>query len=395
MRAGSMTQARRGVIALVAATLGGSAALTLAADGWVEAPLETLPRAVPQSEAEKEQGRQHGRTLPTPERLQPTVDAALPDYQPRRDIRIAGRFTGAASDVLPGLVGMWFERFRKVYPGAELSIAPPYAGSLGARELINEKLDFAFVSRELKPDDTSEFVARFGYPPLSLPVSAGSFRHFGFLDAVGVIVHPDNPLRQLTFAQLDRVFSSTQHHGGKPATRWGDLGLGGAWADQPIHVYGVKPWNGFEEFFRQRVLNVGTQRGEWRNGMTLDATVFPIAGRVAADRLGIAYTGLAYLDVPVRLLALRADPEASYTSPSHENVASARYPLTRLIYLNLNRRPGEPLPPVLEELAKFILSRQGQQAVVDQAVFMPLTATQARAGRALLAAPQSPRRVKP
>src|SRR5262249_43661644 len=107
----------------------------------------------PQTEAQAEEGRQKGRELPAPEILQPMLDTQLPSYQPRRDIPISGTFKGAASDVLVVLAQKWMEKFKTYYPNANLSIAPPYAGSLGAIELIKGDLDFVFVSRELKPDD--------------------------------------------------------------------------------------------------------------------------------------------------------------------------------------------------------------------------------------------------
>jgi hypothetical protein len=35
---------------------------------------------------------------------------------------------------------------------------------------------------------------------LSVPISGGSYRHFGFLDAIGVFVNKDNPLEKISFA---------------------------------------------------------------------------------------------------------------------------------------------------------------------------------------------------
>jgi phosphate transport system substrate-binding protein len=133
---------------------------------------------------------------------------------------------------------MWFERFRKYHPDVSLAISPPYAGSLGAIELVKENLDFVFVSRELKPDDLTNFKAKFGYDPLSVPIMGGSYRHFGALDAMAFYVHKDNPLERITYDQIDAIFSSTHHRGGKPITRWGELGLTGEWADKPIKAWG-------------------------------------------------------------------------------------------------------------------------------------------------------------
>jgi phosphate transport system substrate-binding protein len=343
-----------------------------------------LPSNHPQTPQDEEKGRQLGRAEPKPEVLQPALDPALPAYRPRKDVEISGDFKAACSDVLPRLVKLWIEGFKKYYPNVNISSAPPYAGSLGAKELVKGNLDFVFVSRELRPDDITEFKDKFGYDPLSVAISGGSYRHFGFLDAIGFYVNKDNPLEEISFDQLDAILSRTHHRGGEPITKWGQLGLPGAWADKPIHVYGIRPWNGFEEFVRQRVLNREGQRGEWRDDINFDKVVFPIAGRVAADRYGIGYSGLAYLDAGVKVLPLSLHNGGPVYAPSYENVSRAFYPLSRVLYLNVNRAPGKSLNLAVEEFLRFILSREGQQLVLDEALFLPLRASQVENSRALL-----------
>ena len=353
--------------------------LLLAAAALPARPLPTKP-----TPAQTELRKQQGRELPVPEAQQPTLDPALPAYVPRRDIELGGHFKGAASDVLAALTKQWIAAFQKYYPKVQLDVPPPYAGSLGALELIKGDLQFVMVSRELKPTDVSGFAEKFGYPPFSAPISGGTYRHFGFLDSIAFFVHPDNPLKQLTFQQIDAIYSSTHHRGGAAITTWGQLGLTGEWADKPIHVWGVKPWNGFEEFIRQRALSVGDKRGEWRPDINFTETVFPLSPAVAADRYAIAYSGQAYIDDGLKLLALVPPSGGPASAPSYQEVMSARYPLCRLVFFNTNKRPGQPLEPVLEEFLKFILSREGQQIILDQAVYIPLRAPQADASRALL-----------
>ncbi len=348
---------------------------------WLDAPRATVLK---QTAEEVEAGKTSGRRLPEPELLQPTLDPALPAYQPRKGLKLTGTFKGAASDVLPGLANLWFAAFKKYYPNVILSVAPPYAGSLGAKELVKQNIDFVFVSRELKPDDIADFKAKFGYDPLSVPIVGGTWRHFGFLDSVAFFVNKDNPLEKLSFDQLDAIYSSTRHRGGKPITTWGQLGLTGDWANKPIHAYGIKPWNGFEEFVRQRVLSTAGKRGEWRDGINYEKLVFPLAKRVADDPYGIGYSGLAYIDAGVKLLPLGEHADDPFFAPSYENVARATYPLARLVFFNTNKAPGKPLNPALEEFLRFVLSREGQQIVLDQAIYIPLRAGQAAHSRALL-----------
>jgi phosphate transport system substrate-binding protein len=374
-------------LALAAACAASSLAAPVGAEPsrpLYDLPLPTPDTAKPQSDAEKKVGMTEGRALPPREALQPTLDAALPAYAPKPKASLKGRYKAAASDVLPGQVKLWIQAFEQRYPGVKIDLVPPYAGSLGAKELVKQNLDFVFVSRELRPDDIKDFRARFGYDPLSVPVSGGSYRHYGFLDAVGLIVNRDNPLDKVSYEQLDAILSTTRVRGGAPITTWGQLGLTGAWADKPIHVYAIKPWNGFEEFVRQRVLSLPGHRGEWRTDLNWSEVVFPIAGAVAKDPYALGYTGMAYVDAPVKTLAVGASAEGPFYPPSYEAVATAQYPLSRLIYFNVNKAPGKPLPPAIEEFLRFVLSREGQALVLKEGVFIPLRGFQATAAREML-----------
>jgi len=380
------------VLSAAVATLAASALPALAAPIGAEParPLYDVPqpapdKAKPQSEAEKKAGMTEGRALPERELLQPSLDPALPAYAQRAAGSLKGHYKAAVSDVLPGQVRLWVAAFEKRYPGVKIDIVPPFAGSLGAKELVKQNLDFVFVSRELRPDDIKDFQAKFGYPPLSVPVMGGTYRHYGFLDSVAFIVNPANPLQRLTFAQLDAVLSTTHARSGGAITTWGQLGLTGEWANKPVHVYAIKPWNGFEEFVRQRVLSTPGHRGEWRTDLNFAEVVFPIAEEVAKDPFALGYTGMAYVDAPVKTVALAADAGGPFYPPSYEAVASARYPLSRLVYFNVNKTPGKPLPPAIAEFLKFVTSREGQALVLKEGVFLPLRAGQAQAARALLA----------
>jgi phosphate transport system substrate-binding protein len=85
----------------------------------------------------------------------------------------------------------------------------------------------------------------------------------------------------------------------------------------------------------------------------------------------------------VKILALSEQGHGPYFSASYENVAQASYPLSRLIYFNVNRPPSKALNPVLAEFLRFVLSQEGQQVVRDQAIYLPLRASQVVAARAL------------
>lgn len=347
--------------------------------------LEPTAREVhPQSDAEKKAGMISGRALPTPELLQPDLDPALSAFVPTRGLRIRTTIRAGSSDVLPGLVTAWVAAFQRYYPGFRLQIEHPLAGSLGALELVKGNLEVVFVSRELKPTDIAGFRAKFGYDPLSVPISGGTWRHFGFLDAIPFMVNPSNPVAQLSFAQIDAAFSSTRYRGGQPVQTWGDLGVTGEWATHPVHLYGIKPWNGFEEFVRQRVLSTPGHRGEWNDRISYDDTFFLVARRVAADPDALGYSGLSAVDSEVKIVPLSVDGGEAL-SPSYENVASAAYPLSRLVYLNTNARSAGTMNPALREFVRFILSRDGQAVVKAQGIYLPLRASQVAQSQTYLA----------
>jgi phosphate transport system substrate-binding protein len=358
-------------------------ALAQDARPMVEWVVPAVPTNKPQTPEQAKAGVERGRELPPPEVLQPTLDPALPAFVPGKE-KLTGSFKGASSDVLVVVAQKLFEKFRQYHPGVTLTVAPPYAGSLGAIELIKGDLDFVFVSRELKPDDIKGFKDKYGYAPLSVPISGGSYRHFGALDAVAFFVHKDNPVDALTFDQLDAMYSKTHHRGGKEIKTWGDVGATGEWADKPIKLYGIRPWNGFEEFVRQRVLSVGDKRGEWRDDINFEKVVFPMAKHMAEDRYGIGYSGVAYFDAPIKVIAVSEGTGKPFVPATYEAVAQAAYPLSRLTFFNTNKAPGKPLPPALEEFLRFVLSREGQQVILDHARYVPLRGFQADQARALL-----------
>jgi phosphate transport system substrate-binding protein len=347
-------------------------------------PAPDTTRPSPATPAEIAAWRANGRTLPKPELLQPTLDAALPAYQTSPETKASGPLKGAASDVLAELTKRWMAAFQKLHPEVSIDLPAPYAGSLGAQELIAGGIDFVMVSRELRPADIAGFNKKFGYDPLSVPIMGGTYRHFGFLDSVAFFVHKDNPLSQLTFTQLDALLSTTRHRGGAAIRTWGELGLTGEWADKPVHVWGVKPWNGFEEFVRQRVLSTEGHRGEWRDDLNFVETVFPISPHIEEDRYALGYAGVAYIGPGVKKLDLSETGSGPFYAASYDEVARARYPLSRLVYINVNKRPDQPLNPALAEFIRFILSREGQRIILDQAIFLPFRAEQANKSLRLL-----------
>jgi len=98
---------------------------------------------------------------------------------------------------------------------------------------------------------------------------------------------------------------------------------------------------------------------------------------MAEDKYGIGYSGIAYIDQPVKVIAVSADGK-SFVPATYEAVALATYPLSRLTFFNVNKAPGKPLDPLVLEFIKLMYSREGQEVVVKDG-YMPLSAAQAQA----------------
>jgi phosphate transport system substrate-binding protein len=324
-----------------------------------------------------------GRPLPLREFLQPALDAELPAY---RSAGVAGKLEGSAPPILARLARRWVAAFREREPAVRVDVPPPYeeprgAGSERLRLFLDGRIDFAFLTRDLTAPDVAAFRRVHGFDPLQIAVAGGSFRHFGFVDAVAVVVHRDNPVRGLTLAQLDAIFSKTRHRGqARAAVTWGDVGVG-EWADRPIHVVGHGAWSGEESaratFIRRNVMDAGARRGEWRDFGLPDGGDAIVGDAVAADRYAIGFTGMGHLAPGIRTVALAPAAGAPFYEADYDNVARADYPLSRVLYLVVARKPGEPLAPALEAFAKFLLSRDGQREVLEQGIFLPLRARQA------------------
>ncbi len=297
------------------------------------------------------------------------VDPAIPAYKPVKGL--AGTLKGVESNTVNDVTDAWIAGFTKIYPKVKISVDIGGSGQGGPR-LTNGSADFGFIAREMMGREELPFVEKFGYKPLGISVSGGSFAVKAFTDCVVFIVNKDNPLDAISYAQLDAIYSATHNRGIKePITKWGQLGLKGEWADKPIHAWGVEIPNGYDTFVNMHVLG----NGQWREGIQSQHTVIPLSDKVAADKYALSYTGLAWNTNPnTKVLKLSAHTGEAASAPTFENVASQTYPLSRTIYMFIHRVPGQPINPVLREFIRYALSREGQQAVVNDRIFTPLPA---------------------
>src|SRR5258708_23377650 len=103
--------------------------------------------------------------------------------------------------------------------------------------LTDGKADVGPCAREVLPGELGPFEKKFGYKPYAVRVAGGSYRTPGKTHAIAFFVNEKNPIEKLSYAQIDAIFTTTRKRGYKEATKWGDVGVTGEWANKPIHLW--------------------------------------------------------------------------------------------------------------------------------------------------------------
>jgi phosphate transport system substrate-binding protein len=303
------------------------------------------------------------------------VDPKIPVWKPGEVVSVPEESLNlVGADVMDEITLGWVKMFRKAYPKLSVTMEARASGT-GGPALTEGRAHLAPVGRELLPPEEQAFVAKFGYKPLAIRVATGSVGSLGKTATSVVFVDKSNPIKGMTLAQLDAIYSKTRLRGHAEIKTWGELGLGGEWAQRPIHLYGLKPINGIEQFLKENLL-LG---GEYREGIEfVKGKGFTHAFTVAAEKMatepgGLTYALLANLKPNVKVLPLAAKEGEPFVGPTVPNVYSHRYPLSRYVYIFVNRAPGKTLEPKIKEFLKAVLSREGQDVVAKEGIYIPLT----------------------
>lgn len=257
---------------------------------------------------------------------------------------------------------VWLREFHQAHPSVRLEVVHVH------RPPENRSILGSAVEELFRPDDAA-FAAKHGYLPFNVIVSSGGRHEVGRIQALGVFVHPSNPLRHLSLEQIEAIFSATPRNGRPPIRTWGELGLTGKWANRPVVAYGRERRQGASNYFRKRALSGADYSAIYRECRNSAAVVQAVADDVG----GIGYSALAYTTAGVRALALSEREGAPVAEPSEEQAGALRYPLSYPLFISLHRRPGEPLPALAREFLRFTLSERGQQIVAENG-YLPLPA---------------------
>ncbi len=290
------------------------------------------------------------------------VDAQLPDYTAASGV--SGNISSVGSDTLANLMTLWAEEFKRFYPNVNIQIQA--AGSSTAPPALTEgTANLGPMSRRMKSKEIEAFEKRHGYKPTPIRVA---------IDALAVYVNKDNPLDKLTIPQVDAIFSSTRKCGYKEdITRWGQLGLTGAWTNRSIQLYGRNSVSGTYGYFKKKALC----KGDFKNTVNEQPGSASVVQAVTASLNGIGYSGIGYKTSGVKALALAKREGGKYVEATPENAVHGSYPLSRYLYIYVNKHPNKPLDPLVREFIKMVLSRVGQEVVVKDG-YVPLPARVAK-----------------
>jgi phosphate transport system substrate-binding protein len=255
---------------------------------------------------------------------------------------------------------LWAEEFKRAYPNVNVQIQA--AGSSTAPPALTEgTASFGPMSRRMKDKEIEAFEARHGYKPTAVPVA---------IDALAVYVHKDNPVSGMSIQDVDAVFSSTRKCGGlADVARWGDLGLDGAWQSRDIQLFGRNSVSGTYGYFKEEALC----KGDFKNTVNEQPGSASVVQSVSTSINGIGYSGIGYKTSSVRAVPLSKKPGEAVVEATPENAVDGSYPLSRFLYVYINKNPNQALSPIEREFIKLVYSRQGQEVVVKDG-YIPLPA---------------------
>jgi len=256
------------------------------------------------------------------------------------EMAFAGRRTlvlTGSTTVLP-IAQLCAEKFMDQHQDVNISVRGGGSG-VGIAALIDGTCDIAMASRPMKTKELKSARGK-GINPLATVIAK---------DGIAIIVHPTNPLSEITLAQLKDIYtgkiSNWKDVGGKPGK---------------IVVISRDVASGTFEVFKKIVLKGAKTRAD----ALMLASNKAVATTVEKTPGAIGYVGLGYISSKVKALAVDG------VEPTKETVVSGKYKLARPLYLYTDGKPTG----LAEEFIDFVLSPEGQK-IVDKIGFVPVQPT--------------------
>ena len=247
------------------------------------------------------------------------------------------------SDTLVNVAQAWAEIYQTIDPSVVVAVSGGGSGT-GIAAMINGTVDIANSSREIKQEELEQARAQ-GRNPVE---------HIVGFDALAVFLHPNNPINEMNFAQLQAIYAD-----GGSALKWTDLGVEvPGCSDQTIVVVSRQNNSGTYAYFQEAVLN----NADFRLGTRDMHGSKDVVDLVENTPCAIGYSGLAYANEHVKMACIaRAEGEAC-VSPSEQTASDHTYPIARSLLMYTN---GEPQGAVAAFL-NWIKSDAGQCIIMEK-----------------------------
>jgi phosphate transport system substrate-binding protein len=251
------------------------------------------------------------------------------------------------SDTIVNLALAWAEAYQKIHPNIFISVTGGGSGT-GIAALINGTVDIANASRQIKIEEREKSEAN-GITPVEFVVAR---------DAIAIIVHPENPVNQLTIDQISAIYSGQINN-------WSEVGG----EDRPIVRLSRETNSGTHVYFLENVLRKGEEDN--KTLFSMDTLLLPssegISAEIRQNPNAIGYDGLGYVTEDLKTIAVGWESTGSFILPSAKSVNNRQYPIARDLYMYT---AGEPEGEVLEYL-NWILGPDAQQ-IVTELGFVPI-----------------------
>ena len=245
------------------------------------------------------------------------------------------------SDTIVNLALAWAEKYQSEHQDIRISVTGGGSGT-GIASLINGTVDIANASRKIKEEEIDEAKSN-GIDPVE---------HIIARDAIAVIVHPDNPVDELTLQQISDIYS------GK-ITNWMDVGG----EDRPIVKLSRETNSGTHVYFLETVLRLGNSDDETL--FSMDTLLLPssegIIVEVRQNPNAIGYDGLGYVPKDLKTIAIAKEAGQAYVLPSIATVNDKSYAIARDLYMYTN---GEPTG-IIKDYLDWILAPEAQDIVAE------------------------------
>jgi phosphate transport system substrate-binding protein len=245
------------------------------------------------------------------------------------------------SDTLVNLALAWAERYQEVRPEVRLAVTGGGSGT-GIAAILNGTVDIANASRRITQEELRA-AESLGINPVEFVISQ---------DAIAVVVHPQNPIDQLTIQEISDIYSGVINN-------WSELGG----EDRPIVRLSRETNSGTHVYFLEEVLREGDP--DDRTLFSPDTLLLPssegITHEVSDNPNAIGYEGLGYITPGMKVLAIARSSGEPYVLPTIDTVNDDTYPIARDLYMYT---PGEPTEVVADYMT-WIFSEEAQQIVAE------------------------------